>query len=97
MSMIKKLGVKKLYKDSCPNCGHRNTQIIQGVYPEYDKWDDTITKFFICEKCLTEYYEKYKLEYNGCEVIELVDTPERLGYEKVCYDADGNKISEEAL
>ena len=56
MSMIKKFGVKKVDRDTCPNCGYKNRHIIQGNYPEYDKWDDTITKFFICEKCLTEYY-----------------------------------------
>ena len=94
MSMIKKFGVKKVDRDTCPNCGYKNRHIIQGNYPEYDKWDDTITKFFICEKCLTEYYEKYKLTYDGCEVLELVDTPERLGYEKVCYDASGDVIKE---
>lgn len=96
MSMIKKLGVKKLYKDSCPNCGHRNQQIVEtyGKFPEYDKFTDTVTKYFICERCLTEYYEKFKLEYNGCEVIELVDENDSasIHYEKVCYDADGNKV-----
>ncbi len=89
--MIKKMGVKKLYKDSCPNCGHRNQQIIEtyGKYPEYDKFTDTLTKFFICQRCLTEYYETYKLEYHGCTVRELNDTQD--GYQMVSYDADGNK------
>ena len=97
MGMIKKVGVKKLYKDTCPNCGERNRQIVEtcGTYPEYDEWTDTITKYFVCRKCLTEYYEKYKLEYDGCEVIELVneDDPSHIHYEQVCYDANGNKIN----
>ena len=89
--MIKKMGVTKLYKDSCPNCGFRNQQEIEqyGKYPLYDPHTDTVTKRFICQRCLTEYYETYNLEYNGCEVRELNDTMD--GYVMVSYDADGNK------
>ena len=89
--MIKKMGVKKLYKDSCPNCGFRNQQEIEryGKYPFYDPRTDTVTKRFICQRCLTEYYETYNLEYNGCEVREINDTED--GYVMVSYDADGNK------
>lgn len=89
--MIKKMGVKKLYKDSCPNCGFRNQQEIEryGKYPLYDHFTDTLTKRFICQRCLTEYFETYKLEYDGCEVRELND--DLMGYTMVSYDADGNK------
>lgn len=84
--------VKKTHKDTCPKCGHRNQQIIQGPYPEYDKYTDTITKYFICDHCLTEYYEKYTLNYAGCEARELIEKHDWAGYQMVKYDANGNKI-----
>ena len=33
---------------------------------------------------------KYRLVCDGCEVLELVDTP----YKKVCYDANGDMVEE---
>ena len=93
--MIKKIGVHKDHEVLCPNCGFLNQQEIEryGKYPLYDQYTDTVTKRFICQRCLTEYYETYKLQYAGCEVRELNDNLE--GYTMVRYDAEGNKIKED--
>lgn len=90
--MIKKMGVHKDHADMCPNCGFRNKQVVEryGKYPLYDEWTDTVTKRFICQRCLTEYFETYTLTYNGCDVRELKDTQD--GYAMVTYDANGNKV-----
>jgi C4-type Zn-finger protein len=78
---------KKFSTDICPVCGHRNHQIVQGKYPEYSYIDDVVTKFFLCEKCNTEYYERFELRYAGCKAMEAVED----GYQLVIYDEDGNK------
>ena len=82
----------KTYKDTCPKCGQRNVQLIQGRFPDYNKWTDTLTKFFICDRCLTEYYETYDLKYTGYTEKEL--DMETLTCRLVKYDADGNKIED---
>ncbi len=79
----------KACKDICPKCGQRNVQLIQGRFPNYDKWNDTITKFFICDSCLTEYYETYSLKYAGYTEKEL--DMETLTTHLVSYDEDGNR------
>ena len=79
----------KTYKDTCPKCGQRNVQLIQGRFPDYNKWTDTLTKFFICDRCLTEYYETYELNYKGYQVKEF--NPNTVCCQMVSYDEDGNR------
>lgn len=71
----------------CPYCGHKEKQIIDSNYPNFDHFTDTVEKHFICEQCLLEWYETFTLEYHGCEV--LVPTP--AGYKSERYNKDGNK------
>ena len=72
----------------CPNCGHVEKQIVDSNYPRFDKYTDTVEKHYICERCLIEWYEDYKIEYTGCEVFELTDD----GYAHLKYDKEGNKV-----
>ena len=83
-----KKNIIKTTAGCCPKCHRPNKQIVEGRYPMYDRFEDTITKYFICEGCLTEYYEKFNLEYAGCEVIELTEN----GYGAVTYDALGTEV-----
>ena len=79
---------KKTIANVCPKCGRPNKQVVEGKYPIYDRFEDTVTKYFICEGCLTEYYEKYNLQYAGCEVLEVTDK----GYVLASYDVNGNQV-----
>ena len=81
--------INKTTACTCPKCGKKNTQIIQNPYPKYDKYTDTVTKWFICDDCLTEWYENYKLTYDGAEVIAF--HYEALTNVKVEFDKDGKR------
>jgi len=83
-----KFKIDKTTSGKCPNCGYTNIHIIQGKYPEYDEFSDTLTKWFICDNCLTEYYEILDLQYAGCQVVvfnEETSENELAEYDKTGY------------
>jgi hypothetical protein len=81
--------INKTKPCTCPKCGKKNTQIIQNPYPKYDKYTDTVTKWFICDDCLTEWYERYKLTYDGVDVLAF--NYETLTNVKVEFNKDGKR------
>jgi hypothetical protein len=81
--------INKTKPCTCPKCGKKNTQIIQNPYPMYDKYKDIVIKWFICDDCLTEWYEDYKLTYDGASVIAF--NYEALTNVKVDFDKDGKR------
>ena len=81
--------IQKTRACTCPKCGKDNNHIIQKSYPMYDKYKDTLTKWFICDDCLTEWYEHYQLTYAGAGVIAF--NYETLSTEKVEFDKTGKR------
>lgn len=77
--------IRKNTSGDCPKCGTYNKQLIDSKYPKYDKYTDTVEKYFICDKCLTEWYETLELEYAGCAVREVTED----GIRMTKYDCDG--------
>jgi hypothetical protein len=81
--------INKTTACTCPKCGKKNNQIIQKPYPQYDKYTDTLTKWFICDDCLTEWYEHYRLTYDGTGIIAF--NYETLSRDMVEFDKTGKK------
>ena len=75
---------------TCPKCGQRNKQIVQRPYPMYDERTDTVIKWYICDGCLTEWFEHFNLTYAGAGVI--VFNKETSAKELVEFDKNGHKI-----
>ena len=71
----------------CPHCGNISKHLRDSNYPKYDHTTDTFTKYFVCECCLTEWYETYQLDYDSCEVKEFVEDH----YAFIKYDKTGNR------
>jgi DNA-directed RNA polymerase subunit M/transcription elongation factor TFIIS len=82
--------VGKTELNACPRCRNINRSLNQGQFPKYDDMQNTLTKFFLCSRCSTEYYEIFKLEYAGCK--DMIDTKTEDGYDMVELDAEGNRI-----
>ena len=77
--------IRKNTSGDCPKCGRQNRQLIDSKYPKYDKFSDTVEKYFICDNCMTEWYETLELTYGGCTVREITED----GIKMTKYDCDG--------
>lgn len=68
----KRLPTKRLYlpgiklKSLCPNCGESSERDMENGYLEYPKVGEIIEKYFCCDDCNEEWYEKIILK------VELV-------------------------
>ncbi len=63
--------IKKTVPKTCPRCGQLSTQAFVDRYPMYNRFNDVVSKFFVCSHCGTEHFERYTLQYDGYEAIAL--------------------------